>query len=105
MLVIASAFATFILYTAAPIRACVAQNPELCDSIAQNEFFIGSWLAQEPFVENSRADTLLLEIDGVEEAVQVLEISGSFASFLFKEREGSAGAEVAEHYQYQPDSN
>jgi hypothetical protein len=82
-----------------------AQNPELCDSIAQNEFFIGSWLAQEPFVENSRADTLLLEIDGVEEAVQVLEISGSFASFLFKEREGSAGAKVVEHYQYQPDSN
>ncbi len=78
------------------------EDPQFCNSLGDGILYIGSWYAKEPFIENSRADTLVFEINGITESVQVLEISSEYASFLYKNRTGNAGGSVVENYQNIP---
>jgi len=75
------------------------EDPEFCSGLGDGILYIGSWYAKEPFIENSRSDTLVFEINGKMESIQVLDISSEYATFLYKNRTGGSGGSVVEHYQ------
>jgi hypothetical protein len=79
-----------------------AENPDFCENLEVGILFIGSWYAKEPFIENSRSDTLVFEINNKAESIQVLEITANYVTFLYKNRTGTSGVTVIEHYQFLP---
>lgn len=81
-----------------------AENPEYCEELGNGVLFIGSWYAKEPFIENSRSDTLVFEINQEEESIYVTNITANYATFLYKNRTGTEGGTVVENYQYLPPS-
>jgi hypothetical protein len=78
------------------------ENPDFCEGLDNGILFIGSWYAKEPFFENSRSDTLVFEINNKTESIQVLDITANYVTFLYKNRVGSSGGSVIEHYQFLP---
>jgi hypothetical protein len=77
-------------------------NPEFCDSLEDGILFIGSWYAKEPFIENSRSDTLVFEINNKAESIQVLDITANYVTFFYKNSTGASGATVVERYRFLP---
>ncbi len=75
-------------------------NPEFCESLVENMLFIGSWYAKEPFIKNSRSDTLVFEINSKKESIFVTSISSQNATFLYKNRQGNEGATITEIYSF-----
>jgi hypothetical protein len=79
-----------------------AENPDFCDDLQDGILFIGSWYVKEPFIENSRADTLIFEINEKSESIHVTSITANYATFSYKNRTGSSGGSVIESYQFVP---
>jgi hypothetical protein len=79
-----------------------AENPDFCENLEEGILFIGSWYAKEPFIENSRSDTLVFEINNKAESIQVLDVTANYVTFLYKNRTGTSGGTVIEHYQFLP---
>lgn len=79
-----------------------AIDPDFCQGLSDGILLIGTWYAKEPFIENSRSDTLIFEINGIEESIEVLDISTNYATFLYKNRTENSGGSVVEYYQNLP---
>ena len=79
-----------------------AENPEFCEELGDGILYIGTWYAKEPFIENTRSDTLVFEINQKQESIFVSSITANYATFLYKDRTGSGGGTVVENYQYLP---
>jgi hypothetical protein len=77
-------------------------NPGFCESFSEGVLYIGSWYAKEPFIQNSRSDTLVFNINNKTESVFVTSISSQYVSFQYKRRTGSSGGIITEHYQFTP---
>jgi hypothetical protein len=77
-------------------------DPDFCASLASGILYIGSWYAKEPFIQNSRSDTLIFNINNKTESVFVTSISSQNASFQYKRRTGSNGGLITEYYQFTP---
>jgi hypothetical protein len=98
----ASIFAPCILTSAFLIQPCVERIRNFCDSLEDGILFVGSWYAKEPFIENSRSDTLVFEINNKAESVQVLDITANYVTFFYKNSTGASGATVVERYRFLP---
>lgn len=77
-------------------------NPIFCESLNDGVLYVGSWYAKEPFIVNSRSDTLIFEINNKKESIHVTSISSLNASFLYKNRKGSEGSTITEIYKFSP---
>lgn len=77
-------------------------DPLFCEAMADGVLYIGSWYAKEPFIENSRSDTLIFEINENIESIFVTNISSENATFLYKNREGNEGGIITEFYSFSP---
>ncbi len=77
-------------------------NPTFCESLNDGVLYVGSWYAKEPFIINSRSDTLIFEINNKKESIHVTSISSLNASFLYKNRKGSEGSIITEIYKFSP---
>lgn len=77
-------------------------DPLFCESFGEGVLYIGSWYAKEPFIRNSRSDTLVFTINNKTESVYVTSISSQNATFQYKQRTGSGGGLITEYYQYTP---
>ena len=75
------------------------EDPDACSELADGELIIGTWYALEPFVENTRSDTLIFNINSSEESIHVTNITSKFATFLYKNREAAGGGTIIENYQ------
>lgn len=74
-------------------------DPAFCQALGEGVLYIGTWYAKEPFVSNDRSDTLIFEINNIEESIHVTNITSQFASFLYKNRSSSSGGVISENYQ------
>ena len=82
-----------------------AKDPGLCNQLDDGMLYIGTWYAKAPFVKNSRADTLILEINNKVESVQVNNITPSEMEVFYKNRKGANGETITESYsQYVPET-
>ena len=79
-----------------------AENPYFCEELGNGILYIGNWYAKEPFIQNTRSDTLVFEINQELESIHVTSITANFATFLYKNRRGSEGGTVIENYQFLP---
>jgi len=79
-----------------------AEDPDFCASLEDGILYIGSWYAKEPFIENTRSDTLIFQINQVQESIHVTQITANLATFLYKNRSSAEGGAVVENYQYLP---
>ena len=77
-------------------------DPLFCESLGDGVLYIGSWFAKEPFIENSRSDTLIFDINNKIESIFVTNISSENATFLYKNRKGDEGGIITEVYNYSP---
>lgn len=75
-----------------------AENSEFCESLGDGTLYIGSWYAKEPFIKNSRTDTLIFDINNISESIFVTSITSLQATFRYKNREGENGGEIDEFY-------
>jgi hypothetical protein len=71
-----------------------------CNSLADGILYIGAWYAKEPFINNSRSDTLVFEINNKKESIHVTSITSQNATFLYKNREGDDGSVITEFYKF-----
>ncbi len=80
-------------------------DPEFCAALQDGVLYIGSWFAKEPFIENTRSDTLIFEINNKQESIFVTSITSQNATFRYKNRVGNNGGVIDEFYKYlQPNS-
>lgn len=77
-------------------------DPGFCETLVDGVLYIGSWYAKEPFIKNSRSDTLVFEINNKKESIFVTGISSENATFLYKNRKGDEGGIITEVYNYSP---
>ena len=77
-------------------------DPEFCELFGDNVLYIGSWYAEKPFIDNSRSDTLVFNINNKAESIFVTSISALNASFQYKRRVGSGGGLITEYYKFTP---
>ena len=77
-------------------------DPVFCESLGDGVLYIGSWYAKEPFIKNSRSDTLVFEINSKIESIFVTSISSQYATFQYKNREGNDGEIITESYSFSP---
>ncbi len=70
----------------------------ICNTLGDGFLYIGSWYAKEPFIKNSRSDTLVFEINNNKESVFVTSITSQNATFQYKNREGVDGGVITEFY-------
>jgi len=75
-------------------------DPEFCELFGDEVLYIGSWYAKAPFIQNSRSDTLIFNINNKTESVFVTSISSQNASFQYKSRTGSEGGLITEYYKF-----
>ncbi len=73
-----------------------------CQALGEGILYIGSWYAKAPFIENTRADTLIFEINNKTEAIWVLDITSQRMKINYKNRKGDSGGEITEYYEYAP---
>ncbi len=76
------------------------QDTLFCESLEKGTLYIGSWYAREPFIENTRADTLVFEINRKTESIWVTDISSQYLTIKYKNRTGENGGEITEYYKY-----
>lgn len=76
-----------------------------CAGLGEGVLYIGSWYAKEPFIINDRSDTLVFTINDEKESIFVTNISSLFATFQYKNREGSSGGVITEYYSFTPADN
>jgi len=77
-------------------------NPDFCDLFEDNVLYIGSWYAKEPFITNSRSDTLIFTINNKSESIHVTSVSSLNTSLQYKSRTGSEGGLITEYYKFTP---
>ncbi|MCG8307716.1 MAG: hypothetical protein MI975_10035 [Cytophagales bacterium] len=77
-------------------------DPDFCELLAEGVLYIGSWYAKAPFIENSRSDTLIFEINNKKESIFVTHITSQYATFQYKQRTGANGGLITENYNYSP---
>lgn len=75
-------------------------NTTFCETLEEGMLYIGSWYAKEPFIKNSRSDTLVFEINNSKESIFVTNITSQYATFLYKNRTGDDDGIITEHYKY-----
>ena len=76
-----------------------------CAGLVDGVLYIGSWYAKQPFIDNDRSDTLIFTINEKRESIFVTNISSLFATFEYKNREGSSGGVITEYYTFNPPEN
>lgn len=76
------------------------QDPDFCETLSTGVLYIGSWYAKEPFITNDRSDTLVFEINNVDESIFVTSITSNYATFQYKNREGADGGIITEFYEF-----
>ena len=81
------------------------ENPETCSELPPGFLIVGTWYAKEPFIQNSRSDTLVFDINEQVESIFVTDITANFATFLYKDRSAPDGGDIIENYQYFPPSS
>lgn len=73
-------------------------DPEFCETFSDGILYVGTWYAKEPFIKNSRSDTLVFEINKKKESIFVTSISSQNATFQYKNRVGIDGGVITEFY-------
>lgn len=71
-----------------------------CETLEDGILYIGSWYAKEPFIKNSRSDTLVFEINNKKESIFVTRITSQYATFQYKNRKGVDGGVITEFYKF-----
>lgn len=74
------------------------EDPDFCEDLGEGVLYIGSWYAKEPFIVNSRSDTLIFDINNVSESIFVINITSQYAAFQYKNRIGENGEVIDEFY-------
>ena len=75
-------------------------DPEFCDLLSDEVLYIGTWYAKEPFIINSRSDTLVFTINNSPESIHVTSITSQNATLKYKSRTGENGGIITEYYHY-----